>query len=224
MKKLVLLVVKFMQKLLFVDWNGYDLNHKSIDYVIGHYRLYDLIKDVPGHIIEFGTGSGRNSLIFGNFIRLNNQEKYKKIYGFDTFSGYPKNVLESNKHFDTNAHTYYSFEDVKLRMLHNNLNDVVNLIKGELPKSLNLFLESKNYFFSKDGLKISLIYVDCNDYETALKSLLTLEKYLSTGAIIAVDENTLGGETKALEYFSKKIDRPIKQWTFGGVISSYIVI
>lgn len=224
MRSILIFLDKVLKRLLFVDWTGFNLNYKSIDYVVGHYRLYDLIRDVPGHIIEFGTGSGRNSLIFGNIIKLNNQEKYKKIYGFDTFSGYPKNVLESNKDFDSNAHTHYSFEDVKLRMLQNKLSDVVNLVKGELPKSLNIFLNSKDYSFSKDGLKISLIYVDCNDYETALKSLLTLEKYLSTGAIIAVDENTLGGETKALEYFSKKIDRPIKQWTFGGVISSYIVI
>ena len=204
MRSILIFLDKVLKRLLFVDWTGFNLNYKSIDYVVGHYRLYDLIRDVPGHIIEFGTGSGRNSLIFGNIIKLNNQEKYKKIYGFDTFSGYPKNVLESNKDFDSNAHTHYSFEDVKLRMLQNKLSDVVNLVKGELPKSLNIFLNSKDYSFSKDGLKISLIYVDCNDYETALKSLLTLEKYLSTGAIIAVDENTLGGETKALEYFSKK--------------------
>ena len=83
MRSILIFLDKVLKRLLFVDWTGYNLNYKSIDYVVGHYRLYDLIKDVPGHIIEFGTGSGRNSLIFGNIIKLNNQEKYKKIYGFD---------------------------------------------------------------------------------------------------------------------------------------------
>ena len=157
MKKLFNFLIKFIQKLLFVEWSGYDLNHKSINYKVGHYRLYELIKDVPGHIIELGTGSGRNSIIFGNFIKLNNQEKYKKVHGFDTFSGYPKNVLESNRHFDSKAHTSFSYDDVKLRISQNNLSDVVNLIKGSLPKSLEDFLDKEIYSFSKGGLKISLI-------------------------------------------------------------------
>ena len=224
MKKLFNLLIKIVQKLLFVEWSGYDLNHKSINYILGHYRLYELIKDVPGHIIELGTGSGRNSLIFGSLIKLNNQSKYKHVYGFDTFSGYPKNVLESNKHFDSKAHTSFSFDDVKLRMLQNNLSDVVDLIKGSLPKSLEDFLNKEIYSFSKEGLLISLIYVDCNDYETAKNSLMILKKYLSKGAVIAVDENKLGGETKALDFLSNTIDKPIIQWKSGGVISSYIII
>ena len=224
MRSIFIFLSKLLKKLLFIDWNGYDLNHKSIDYVIGHYRLYELIKDVPGHIIELGTGSGRNSLIFGSIIKLNNQAKYKHVYGFDTFSGYPKNVLESNKHFDSKAHTSFSFDDVKLRMLQNNLSDVVDLIKGSLPKSLEDFLNKEIYSFSKGGLKISLIYVDCNDYETAKNSLMILKKYLSKGAVIAIDENKLGGETKALDFLSNTIDKPIMQWKSGGVISSYIII
>ena len=113
MRSIFIFLSKLLKKLLFIDWNGYDLNHKSIDYVIGHYRLYELIKDVPGHIIELGTGSGRNSLIFGSIIKLNNQAKYKHVYGFDNFTGYPQNVLESNKHFDSKAHISFSFDDVK---------------------------------------------------------------------------------------------------------------
>lgn len=224
MKKTLLIFVKFLKKLFFVDWTGYDLNFKSIDYIIGHYRLYELTKEVPGHIIELGTGSGRNSLIFGSIINLNNQAKYKHVYGFDTFSGYPKNVLESNKHFDSKAHTSFTFEDVKLRMMQNNLHDIVNLIKGSLPESLKDFLNKGIYSFTKEGLKISLIYVDCNDYETTFNSLIILKKYLSKGAIIAIDENRMGGETKALVDFSESFKFPIQQWKNGGVVSSYIVI
>ena len=45
------------------------------------------------------------------------------------------------------------------------------------------------------------------------------EKYHRT-----IDENTLGGETKALDFLSNTIDKPIMQWKSGGVISSYIII
>jgi hypothetical protein len=224
MKRLLIIVVKFLKKILIIEWTGFDLNYKSVDYVIGHYRLYEKIKNVPGHIIELGTGSGRNSLIFGRFISINHQEKYKKVYGFDTFKGYPKNVLELNKNLDSKSHKEFSFQDVNLRMEQNQLSQIVTLIQGVLPNSIEDFLKTKDHAFSKGSLKISLIYVDCNDFETAKKSLMILKDYLSVGAIIAVDENRLGGETKALDFFSKQMNLPIKQWQSGGVISSYIKV
>ena len=147
------------------------MNYKSIDYVIGHYRLYEKIKNVPGHVIELGTGSGRNSLIFGRLISINHQEKYKKVYGFDTFEGYPKNVLNMNKNLDSKSHKEFSFQDVNLRMEQNQLSHIVTLIKGILPNTIEVFLKSKDHLFSKDSLKISLIYIDCNDFETAKKIL-----------------------------------------------------
>ena len=36
-----------------------------------------------------------------------------------------------------------------------------------------------------------------------------------------VSENTLCGETKALDFLSNTIDEPIMQWKSGGVISNY---
>ncbi len=224
MKRLLIIILRFIKKILIIEWTGFDLNYKSIDYVIGHYRLYEKIKNVPGHVIELGTGSGRNSLIFGRLISINHQEKYKKVYGFDTFEGYPKNVLKMNKNLDSKSHKEFSFQDVNLRMEQNQLSHIVTLIKGILPNTIEVFLKSKDHLFSKDSLKISLIYIDCNDFETAKKSLMVLKDYLSKGAIIAVDENRLGGETRALNFFSKEINLPIKQWQLGGVISSYIEV
>lgn len=216
-------LIKLIRKILFLDWNGLDLNYKSINYIVGHYRLFELIKDTPGHIIELGTGSGRNSIIFGQLIKLFHVN-HKKVFGFDTFEGYPEKVLKSNKNFDPKSFSNFSLKDVKLRLIQNNLDTDVHLIKGILPKSLNDFLNERKYEFSPDGLKISLIYIDCNDFNTAKESLLVLRKYLSKGSIIAVDENRLGGETKAIQYFSDIVGIPVKQWNSGGVITSYIKI
>ena len=58
--------------------------------------------------------------------------------------------------------------------------------------------------FRKEYLKISIVYIDCNDYNTAINSLEVLYPFFSKGCILAVDENTLGGETKALEEFCNK--------------------
>ena len=74
--------VNFLKKILFVEWTGYDLNHKSIDYIIGHYRLFEMTKNVPGHIIELGTGSGRNSLIFEIFAHF---KWIQRLFGASVF-------------------------------------------------------------------------------------------------------------------------------------------
>ena len=85
------------------------------------------------------------------------------------------------------------------------------------------FLDSEEKF-RKEYLKISIVYIDCNDYNTAINSLEVLYPFFSKGCILAVDENTLGGETKALEEFCNKNNLDFKNGDFNGIISSYAKI
>ena len=55
-------------------------------------------------------------------------------------------------------------------------------------------------------------------------SLNSLYPFFSKGCILAVDENTLGGETKALEEFCNKNNLDFKTGDFNGIISSYTKI
>ena len=219
------ILTKFFKSIIYTYlekglWDK-DITSEKVKYVTGIHNLFLRTKDVPGHIIELGTGTGRNAVIFGNLLRLYNLASSKKYFGFDTFSGYPEEVIIKNPDLKKNSTNI--FETVNLKLLNEKLKDNCKIIKGNLPDSIKEFFESKDRFREK-YLKISIVYIDCNDYKTALTSLNTLYPYFSKGCILAVDENTLGGETKALEEFCNLKNLNFKNGDFNGVISSYAQI
>ena len=54
---------------MYPDWK--DVIEK-VKYITGLHNLFIRTKDIPGHIIELGAGSGRNAVIFGNLLKLYN--------------------------------------------------------------------------------------------------------------------------------------------------------
>tara|TARA_Y100000748_G_C15344374_1_gene429327 strand:+ start:98 stop:769 length:672 start_codon:yes stop_codon:yes gene_type:complete len=219
------ILTKFFKSIIYTYlekgiWDK-DITSEKVKYITGIHNLFIRTKDVPGHIIELGAGNGRNAVIFGNLLKLYNLSNSKKYFGFDTFSGYPKEVLNKNPDFIKNNSDI--FETVNLRLINEKLKDECKIIKGNLPKSLKDFLESKDKF-REEYLKVSIVYIDCNDYKTAIDCLEVLYPYFSKGCIIAVDENTIGGETKALEEFCRKKNLIFKNGDFNGIISSYAKI
>ena len=95
--------------------------------------------------------------------------------------------------------------------------------KKTIYKTLPKFLKSETPKFREGKLKISIIYVDCNDYKTAIESLECCMPYLSNGGVIAIDECRLGGETKALTEICSKYNLELFTSTFGGFVSLYTV-
>ena len=199
-----------------------NITSEKVKYLTGLHNLFIRTKDIPGHIIELGAGSGRNAVIFGNLLKLYNLSNSKKYFGFDTFKGYPENVLKRNPTFLKNNSDI--FESINLKLLNEKLKDQCTIIRGELPKSLDEFFISRDRFIKKEHLKISIVYIDCNDYKTAINSLEVLYPFFSKGCILAVDENTFCGETKALEEFCNKKHLNFKNGDFNGSISSYTKI
>jgi len=221
--KLLKFIVNFLSKLLEIKWDDKLISKNQVDYVTGLNNLFLLSRDVPGHILELGTGKGRNGVIFGSLIKTYRQEQYKNFFGFDSFSGYPDDVLEKNQDFSSTAHVDNSLESVQSYFIKNRIDDVAYLIQGNINTTLPSFVKSDSYKFRSGMLLVSLLYIDCNDYETALSSLKTLQPFLSNGCVIAVDECTMGGETKALLEFANNNNLDVKTGDLGGVISSYLI-
>ena len=169
------ILTKFFKSIIYTYlekgiWDK-DITSEKVKYITGLHNLFIRTKDIPGHIIELGAGSGRNAVIFGNLLKLYNLSNSKKYFGFDTFEGYPKDVLIQNPDFVKSNSDI--FENVNLKLINEGLKDQCKLIKGALPKSLDEFFAS-NDKFRKEYLKISIVYIDCNDYNTAISSLEVL--------------------------------------------------
>ena len=162
---------------------------------------------VPGHIVEIGVASGRNSIIFGKFLDITSEKFVRKYYGFDTFDGYSKDTFSNNPWLkkDSWKGDIFTKRHVENRVKENGFNNICSFIQGDCRESIPDFLNNyEDNMINKNEIKIALLYIDCNAYEPALYCLNTLYPYITPGGIIAIDETIQGGETKALIEFAKK--------------------
>jgi len=176
------------------------------------YRLYEMVDEVPGHIVELGVGPGTNAVRFGNLVKLHSDEDVRKYYGFDTFGGYTPEDIESTPHLDSNAWEDLDVFEVRETLEQYGVNDLTVLIEGDLKETISEWLsEPSSNYRSPDNLHLALLYIDCNSYLAAKEGIEQLAEYVSPGGIICVDELRQGGETKALRQFCEERDLPFKK-------------
>ena len=172
------------------------------------FKLLNKSIAIPGDIIELGVYKGQNSYIVGNFLQTNNITD-KKYIGFDTFCGYteedvqtaielgdqPDGIMSNQE----SGRWMVSMDDVTDRLKNENLTNYCKLIKGDIKQTVPAYLESVN-----DDYPIAMVYVDCNVYLPAITALRACKNFLSDGAMIVVDEHSVGGETRALIEFAQE--------------------
>lgn len=197
----------------------------EIQYVAGLVRLYEEVKEVPGHVLEIGTGSGRNALILGELIKFSGQSGFRRYYGFDTFAGYTNDDLASTPHLSRGAHRY-SKKETEARISNAGLVGLCRVFRGDIKDILPGWISSPpdGVKFGPSHLRIALLYLDCNSYRAASVALSLLGPFLSPGAIVAVDETIQGGETKALQEWSIEEGWDMHAGRFGSVISSFVKV
>jgi hypothetical protein len=180
---------QFSKKFLLKN-NSSFMGDKALFKLICCYEMIKKTKNIEGDIIEFGVWNGNNLLALKKILDLFKLKK--KIFGFDHFRGMPSKMKDSKRNnFRGNIKLVkYFIKFFKLQK--------VNLINDNI---LNL----KKYL--KKFKKISLIYIDCDIYETTKIILENLSFKLSVGGIIAFDEGNQknnSGETRAMREFYKK--------------------
>lgn len=189
-------------------------NFENIQYFESILKYLKLTQNVKGEVVECGVGRGR-SLISILYI-LNKFKSKKKIFAFDSFSGFGK-IHKHDKSFrkpkpkdwssSPNQKIKYSAEFIKkVLSLHMQENKIkIKFYKGYLKKSL-----PKNKSIFKN--KISFINADIDLYEGHKDLLQNLWPFLSKGGIIYFDDILLkknklkfpGAKKAFLEFFKKK--------------------
>ncbi|MFI5204851.1 MAG: class I SAM-dependent methyltransferase [Flavobacteriales bacterium] len=185
------------------EFSDYIQNQKYLEkdefrYILWLDRVYQKIIKIPGHVLELGVAYGRNSILFGHQIKMNGDELVRKYHGFDTFDGYSEESLKSDKNLSDSAWKNNSKEWVQDKIGRVGLTDICSLHQGDILKTVPEFIQKNN------GLRVALLYVDCNAYEPALKGMEYILPYMTPGGIICIDEKKQGGETKALIEFCEK--------------------
>lgn len=219
------MIGKFDERNCFDYENGFYLTSETyrMGNIMAHYELYKKILELPGDVIELGVFKGSSLIQFATFRELLENEKSRKIVGFDIFGEFPQaERVESDKKFVDNWNQQFGgefltkddiYKSLELKKIHN-----VELVKGDICKTITEYLD--NY----PHTRISLLHVDTDIYEPAKAGLEQLfDRVVRGGVIIFDDYATVEGETKAIDEFFADKDYIIKKFPFSHVKPSYII-
>lgn len=184
-----------------IDFPKYAPNNAIKQFII-RYELIKLIKDVPGDIIECGVCGGRGlmSLLHSHLI-LEPNFFYRKIIGFDTFSGF--STLTENDNIRENKEGDFCFNNYEeisglgklhTEFMYENLNKV-ELIKGNAEETIPQYINDNKHIL------VSLLYLDFDLYLPTKIALEYILPRMPKGSIVAFDEihhERFPGETIAL--------------------------
>ena len=86
------MIGKYDEEKCFDYENGFYLTSQPyrLGNILAHYELYKKILDIPGDVIELGVFKGGGLIQFATFRELLENEKSRKIVGFDVFGEFPE--------------------------------------------------------------------------------------------------------------------------------------
>jgi hypothetical protein len=187
----------------------------DLEYLLWISNLYLKIKYVPGHIAEIGVADGKNTVLFGRLIKIHNDQSVRQYIGFDTFDGFTNEDLARDKHLDKARWKDNSRNSVLKRCQDNDVEELVEIFEGDALNLVpNVLKDHKGKKFQKGKAKFALLYIDCNAYIPAIKSMENFLPHMVPGGFIVIDEKLQGSETEAILDFAKK--QNLKVQRFGG--------
>lgn len=155
-------------------------------------QIFELVKNIPGDIVECGVFKGTGLFTFLKLKRYLCPNTHKKVIGFDFFNS---NELISNlTHQDKDAmSTLFEARNFKHEI---NFKDELDfmikksgfedheyeLISGDIEETV------VEYVKTRPGAKISLLYLDLDLEKPTYTTLVSLWDRVSSGGIVVFDE------------------------------------
>ncbi len=169
------------------------------------YEIFKRVLPIKGSVVECGVFRGFGLMTWAKLSAILEPENLtRRIYGFDTFSGFPT-VSDGDQSSYSRAEVggLDASSDAELKELIEEFDrdrylghiPKVELIKGDIAKTLPQFVEERPH------LVVSLLFIDCDLYDPTRVALETLVPRMPKGSVIAFDEldNPIWpGETKAV--------------------------
>ncbi|HKW63894.1 MAG TPA: TylF/MycF/NovP-related O-methyltransferase [Candidatus Acidoferrum sp.] len=169
------------------------------------YEIFKLILPVKGSIIECGVYRGFSVMAWAKLSAILEPENLtRRIYGFDSFDGFPTVSVEDRASAGVAAPGDFgtaSYEEllelIRVYDLDRFLGHIpkVQLIRGDASRTIPEFVQQNSH------LIVSLLFLDFDLYEPTKAALEQLVPRMPKGAVLAFDEldNPIWpGETKAL--------------------------
>lgn len=181
------------------------VRRQKVTRLLAQYEIYKQILDIKGSVIECGVYRGFGLMAWAHISAvLEPVNLTRRIYGFDTFGGFPAVHQKDRSQFaqiEKGALGFDSYDELtELSQVHDTnrfLGHIpkVQLIKGDASKTIPEFIESNKH------LVVSLLFLDFDLYQPTKTAIENFLPRMPRGAIIAFDQldNPLWpGETLAL--------------------------
>ena len=175
-------------------------------------RLFGLLKNVQGDVVECGVSSGTSLSILCTLVM--NSRIRRHIFGFDTFEGLPapgaddlsgpKSIAKKGLYSASPEMALYTCRSAGVDEY--TLNNQITLVKGLFSQTLPEY----------SGSQIALLHIDADLYDSYKVSLENLWPKVAVGGIVAFDEyenQEYPGARKAIdEYFSQHAESMEMHW------------
>ena len=156
------------------------------------YEVFKLVLPVKGSVIECGVWRGFSLMAWAKLSTMLEPENLtRRIYGFDTFEGFPsvhdmdQSAFKSNERGELSSDSYDElFQLIKEYDADRFLGHIekVELIRGDMAKTIPEFIERHQH------LMVSLLFIDCDLYEPTKTALEHFLPRMPKGAIVALDD------------------------------------
>ena len=189
--------------------------------IIAHYELYKKIIDLPGDVIELGVFKGGSIVQFATFRELLENEKSRKIIGFDVFGEFPKADNKADEIFrekwvKETENSFLTIDEIYSSLKYKKVENV-ELVKGDIVATLPKYIDQHPY------LKVSLLHVDTDVHKPSKVGLELLYDRVVKNGVIIFDDYGVAGETDAVDEFLMDKDYVINKFPFSHRKPSYII-
>lgn len=181
------------------------IRRQDLTRLLARYEIFEKILNIKGSIVECGVFRGFGIMAWANFSAiLEPTNLTRRIYGFDTFGGFPSVSEKDRNRFRTVEEADLSsdshdelIELIRIYDTNRFLGHInkVELIKGDAKETIPDFIEKNPH------LVVSLLFLDFDLYEATKVAIEHFLPRMPRGAVIAFDEldNPIWpGETLAL--------------------------
>lgn len=167
-------------------------------YLIVHYELFKRILHLKGAVVKCGITAVESFSRFTDLYKteINQQRKLIAFEKYESDFEFEETVLQTFLKMKT--HNGNNIRDLKESLIERGKQENVEFLPGKLSEAI------PNYLIENPELKIALLNIDLDDYESSLTALDYLYPRIEVGGILIIDNyHKLSAEMLAINtYFN----------------------
>ena len=198
-----------------------DTDPDRLKKIISRYELFKYILNIKGDICECGVFKGSGFFTWVKLMKIFKPNSDSKVIGFDFFETNRSINFKFKKDkevFNDHKDNFISQKELKNKCLNWGFKNIA-LHAGNIADT------SKVYMTQNIGGRISLLYLDVDNYEGTMAVLKNLYPILTKGGVVAFDNyyNHNHGEHVAVDEFFKDKKVNIKSFPWDNSSMAYFI-